>query len=282
MALISNGGAAASIMARILARRMQEFSGQVRINERDLIQLPASVVGRRIAYAGVDPILFPGSIRENLIYGLRSKPISRSAEDKREMDRRIAEAIRTGNPIESIADQWIDYERVGAENEGELDRILLDLLNRVGMGDTIYLFGLAGRIDPERHPALAERLVEARQRLRETFQSNGMSDLVEPFDPGRYNTQATIAENLLFGVPVSDEFRGRNLAENAQFRSAMDRAGLTDDLVRMGLQIAETMAEIFEGLPPGHSLFEQFSFIGADELTEFGAMLRRQARVTPI
>jgi putative ABC transport system ATP-binding protein len=194
------------------------------------------------------------------------------------MDRRIAEAIRTGNPVESIADQWIDYERVGAQNEADLDRILLDLLNRVGMGDTIYLFGLAGRIDPERHPTLAERLVEARQRLRETFQTNGMADLVEPFDPVRYNTQATIAENLLFGVPVSDEFRGRNLAENAQFRSAIDRAGLTDDLVGMGLQIAETMTEIFEGLPPGHSLFEQFSFIGAEELTEFGAMLRRQAR----
>jgi putative ABC transport system ATP-binding protein len=105
-----------------------------------------------------------------------------------------------------------------------------------------------------------------------------MADLVEPFDPARYNSQATIAENLLFGVPISDEFKGRNLAENNQFRSAIDRAGLTDDLVRMGLQIAETMTEIFEGLPPGHSLFEQFSFIGAEELEEFGAMLRRHSR----
>jgi putative ABC transport system ATP-binding protein len=146
------------------------------------------------------------------------------------------------------------------------------------MGNEIYLFGLAGRIDPERHSALADRVVEARRRLRETFQANGMADLVEPFDPSRYNNQATIAENLLFGVPVSDEFRGRNLAENIHFRGAIDRAGLTDDLVGMGLQIAETMVEIFEGLPPGHSLFEQFSFIGADELGEFEGVLRRQTR----
>jgi putative ABC transport system ATP-binding protein len=278
VALVSNGGAAASMLARIIARRTSEFSGQIRIGKRDLTQLPTSVVGRRIAYAGVDPILFPGSIRDNLIYGLRSKPLGRIQEEKREMDRRIAEAIRTGNPVESIADQWVDYERVGARDESDLDRILLDLLDRVGMGDTIYLFGLAGRINPERHTALAERVVEARRRLRETFQSNGMADLVEPFDPARYNSQATVAENLLFGVPISEEFKGRNLAENGQFRSAIDRAGLTDDLVRMGLQIAETMTEIFEGLPPGHSLFEQFSFIGAEELSEFEAILRRHGR----
>ena len=43
----------------------------------------------------------------------------------------------------------------------------------------------SGRIDPERHTSLAERLVDARHRLRETFQSNGMADLVEPFDPER-------------------------------------------------------------------------------------------------
>ncbi|MBM6582580.1 ABC transporter ATP-binding protein/permease [Microvirga sp. BT689] len=278
VALISNGGAAAGILARILARRSLEFSGRIRIGERDLAQIPISVVGRRIAYAGVDPILFPGSIRDNLVYGLRSRPLGKLKEDKPEMDRRIAEALRTGNPIESIADQWVDYERLGVKDENDLDRILLELMDRIGMGDTIYLFGLAGRIDPERHTTLAERLVEARHRLRETFQSNGMSDLVEPFDPGRYNSQATIAENLLFGVPVSDAFRGRNLAENAQFRGAMDRAVLTDELVRMGLQIAETMTEIFEGLPPGHSLFEQFSFIGAEELPEFEAILRRHGR----
>ena len=46
----------------------------------------------------------------------------------------------------------------------------------------------------------------------------------------------------------------------------------------MGAQIAETMVEIFRGLPPGHPLFEQFSFVGADELPEYEAIIRRRAR----
>ena len=281
VALISNGSPAASMLARVLARRVTGFAGRISIGDRDLAQLPLSVLGRRIAYAGVDPIIFPGSIRDNLVYGLRFKPMNRAEADRREVARRVAEAARTGNPFESIADCWIDYARLGLKDEQGLDRVLVSLLEQVGMGESIYLFGLAGRIDPERHAALAERLVEARSRLRETFRSNGMADLVEPFDIARYNDQATIAENLLFGVPVSDEFMGRNLADNPLFRSAIDRAGLTDRLIKMGLQIAETMTEIFQGLPPGHSLFAQFSFIGAEELPEFQAILRRRARGGP-
>ena len=37
------------------------------------------------------------------------------------------------------------------------------------------------------------------------------------------------------------------------------------------------MTEIFRGLPPGHPLFEQFSFIGADELPDS----RRSCAATP-
>jgi putative ABC transport system ATP-binding protein len=278
VALISNGGPAASMLSRVLARRIPNFGGQIHIGEQDLSQLPVSVTGHRLAYAGVDPILFPGSIRDNLVYGLRFKPLGKTEEDKRETVRRIAEAARTGNPFESIADSWIDYERIGVKDEQELDHVLVHLLERVEMGESIYLFGLAGRIDPERHTDSVERVVEARHRLLRNFHSNGMADLVEPFDIGRYNDQASIAENLLFGVPVSEEFMGRNLAANPHFRSAIDRAELTDNLIEMGLQIAETMTEIFQGLPPGHPLFAQFSFIGADELADFQAILRRKAR----
>jgi putative ABC transport system ATP-binding protein len=103
-----------------------------------------------------------------------------------------------------------------------------------------------------------------------------MADLVEPFDAGRYNRQATIAENLLCGVPTSRALIGRNLAEHGGFRQALDREGLSNDLIAIGARIAETMTEIFRGVPPGHPLFEQFSFISADELPDYEKILRRR------
>ncbi|MBM6592557.1 ABC transporter transmembrane domain-containing protein [Microvirga pudoricolor] len=275
--LISDGTAAASSLARIIAGRLPSFTGQIRIGERDLTRLPVGIIGRRMAYAGTDPTLFPGSIRDNLVYGLRAAPAGSDADADREEERRISEAKRTGNPVESIGNDWIDYRSVGASDARELDGIFIGLLDRIGLSNDLYRFGLAGRPDLESEPELAERLIEARRRLFEAFQADGMKDLVEHFDARRYNNQATIAENLLFGVPVADDFVGRNLSENKYFRSALDRAGLVEELTDMGLQIAETMTEIFEGIPPGHPLFQQFSFIGADELDDFEAILRRNA-----
>jgi putative ABC transport system ATP-binding protein len=277
VALVSDGSPAASVLARIIARRTVEFSGLIEIDGRNIARLSSMTAGRHLAYAGVDPILFPGSIRDNLVYGLRFKPVGKSAESERERARRVAEALRTGNPVESADDPWIDLDLIGVRDEDELDLVLLDLLRKIGLKDDIYRFGLSGLVDPERDPELAEKIVEARSRLRQSFRQNGMADLVEPFDPERYNDQATIAENLLFGVPTSRDLTGRQLAENVGFREVLEECGIAGDLVAMGLKIAETMAEIFRGLPPGHPLFEQFSFIGADELADFEAILRRSS-----
>ncbi|MFC6745745.1 hypothetical protein ACFQFG_13750 [Methylobacterium persicinum] len=71
-------------------------SGTVRIGPYDLATLPRTVFSRGIAFAGIEPVLFPGSIRDNLLYGLRIKPL-----DSRRLDftkQRIREAVQTGNP----------------------------------------------------------------------------------------------------------------------------------------------------------------------------------------
>ena len=84
-----------------------------------------------------------------------------------------------------------------------------------------------------------------------------------------------MAENLLFGTPIGPAFEFDALAGNTYVLQVLTKVGLTDDLVEAGREVAETMVELFADLPPDHAFFEQFSFISANDLPEFAAILGR-------
>src|SRR6267142_541106 len=111
--------------------------------------------------------------------------------------------------------------------------------------------------------------------MRERLESLGIQDWVERFDPDKYNRNATLAENLLFGTPVGKAFDVDNLGANAYVRQVLHDTGLYELLLRTGHKVAETMVELFSGLPPGHEFFAQYSFIRQDDLPQFETILQR-------
>ncbi|MFO1060269.1 MAG: ATP-binding cassette domain-containing protein [Dongiaceae bacterium] len=278
LAVTGPGGGGKEMLAMTLARLARPASGSIRIAGRDLTELPEAVSGRRLSYVGQDVYLFPLSVRDNILYGLRHQPMQSPQYDEAEQRRReraMLEARRAGNPTFEIGADWTDYAAAGATGPQDIDDRIVAVLDVVDLEEDVYQFGLRGTINPELRPDLAERVIEARHELRERLSDPAMAALVEPFDQERYNRNMSIAENLLFGTPVGPTLAPDRLAENAYLRRVLDQQGLTEDLVAIGIDIARTMVELFADLPPGHPFFEQFSFIAAEDLPEFQALVSR-------
>jgi putative ABC transport system ATP-binding protein len=190
----------------------------------------------------------------------------------------MKEAKRTDSTLFDFGADWTDYQAAGASNAAEMEARIAEVLKVVELEETIFELGLRSAVDAASHPGLAENALRAREAIRARLAVPGMQGLVEQFDAGRYNRNATLAENLLFGTPIGKKtFDIENLAGNEYVRRVLHATALTDDLLKTGHKLAETMVELFSGLPPGHEFFERFSFIKQDDLPEVKAALARVA-----
>ncbi len=280
--IVGPPGGGKEYLGDVLARLQPVSSGSVTLGGKDITQLPEFVVGRRMGYVGQEAYLFHASVRDNLIYGLRHAPwLDEVPEDEHtrhawEHEREEAEAA--GNASRSLHADWIDYGGAGATGPDDLDARLLDVARTVDLIDDIYEFGLHGVIDRKSNQDLVAKLLEARARLSERLQDPQYQGLVEWFDLARFNRNASIAENILFGAPCGTAFTGDDLATHPYMQQVLEEAGLVEPLLDRGLEIAATMVEIFEGLPEDHPFFEQFSFVSAHELADIQAMLVKVKR----
>ena len=278
IAVLGPAGSGKDELLLILANLLDPDAGRVLINDVEVPRLPEAVTGRQMTYVGYPAQIFAGTIADNLFFGLRHRPVQpRELEgaDAEMFKRELLEAERSGNsPFDPEAD-WIDYQAAGLSGPEEVVPAAVRALVMVRLDRDVYHMGLRGTIDPEAQPEVAAAVLEARHAMRERLQEPRFSRLVEVFDVDRYNTNATLAENLLFGAPADETFDIEHLAAHPYVQQTLERAGLTDTLVEVGFRVAATMVELFVDLPPDHEYFRQFSFIGADDLPEYRALTTR-------
>ena len=278
VAVVGPSNSGRNFMPQLFPRLVTPTSGRLLIGETDINSLPLAVSGRRIGYVGPATYLFSTSVRENLLLGLRHRwqpiPDDRMAGGQTR-GRAIDEARKSGNSEYDAAADWVDYQQAGVADATELDARIIEVLQLVDLDEDVHLLGLRGRLDPERQPEAAERILEARRVLSERLSADGLGHLVERFDPDRYNLNSPLSVNLLFGTPIGTAFEGDGIARNAYLQSVLDKLGLTPDLIEVGAGVARVMIELFSGLRPEHEFFEEFGFLSADDLPVFEGILKR-------
>ena len=278
LAIVGGQGSGSDRLAHIVAGLKRPGTGTLVAGTMDLLAAPEAVTGRQIAYVGSETSLFSGTLRDNLLYSLKHRPTKDADYDesgRANWDRLRTESARAGNSVHDVRADWIDYAGAGVEDLESMNARAIEVLSVVDMDDDIYQLGLQSYVDASHSPQLANGVLEARRMLRLRLADLKVAHLIDPFDRNAYNVNMTVAENLLFGTPKDRTFDLDDLATNALVRKVLVDLGLMDDFVDIGRQVAGVMVDLFADVAPGSELFEQFSFISAEDLPEFRSMLAR-------
>jgi putative ABC transport system ATP-binding protein len=277
VAVLGDAGSGAEAFAEALGRLIWPESGSITIGDRNLLEMPESITGRRISYASGEPFFLHGSLMDNLLYGLKHAPQPGTAPDDEhriEFERYAAEARKAGNADFVLHADWVDYQAIGADGPDDLLNKILPVLDVVQISDDIFGLTLRSIMDTNAHPTISARIVELRHSLRERLVEERLEDLLVPFDFDRYNSQASVGENLIFGTRARSVDDGELVAHPYSQR-VLETTGLDRGLYQMGLEIAETAVELFRDVAPQHSFFSRLTFMTSEEIPVHQATLSR-------
>ncbi len=262
----STGGG--ETLIEVAARLAIPAGGRVSLAGRDLHDWSYAVTGRRVSLVMTDTFFPQSDIRDALLSGLRHDSDGPSQTVQRH---NIIQG--RGNSLDLEAD-WVDYASAGVSGPDEVVPAMTRVLAVVDFESDVVGFGLSRQlIRPDTE--VEARFVEARGIFRERLEEAGLTQLVEPFDPDRYSTQASIAENLVFGTPVDGAMNLRVLGSHATLRKVLAAEKLDAELFDMGREIASTILELFEGLTADNPLFEQLSLMSPEQFPDFQAAIKR-------
>jgi len=268
IALIGSAGGGKHEVAQMIARQILPTAGTITIDGQNLATMPEAFIGRRFGYVDQDAYIRSGSIRDNLLYGLKHYPRRDVGDEtlRKEFEARVGESEFAGNSVFDVNADWLDV--ADDETDAVLERSN-EALSAVGMERDILMIGLRMTVKPEDYPELVDGVLRARKKMLEKLQEPECAGLVETWEQDRYNRNASLAENILFGTPTDEFFAIDSLGENPVILDALDKEGLRERFIGMGREVAVLMVELFKDLPPGHEFFERYSFIDADDLPEF-------------
>ena len=260
VALVGTAGSGKSTLTQVLVK-LTGYTGTILLDGTDLARIPPDLAGRAIGFVSADARLFTGSILDNLLYGLRHRRGGDGA----------AELGLSG-------EDWLDLSPLEVADRPGLVAAAVEAVRLVGLEDDLFAFGLRTRVDPARHPEVAERILATRRLVAARFAGEDQETAVEFFDRDRFSSYASIGENILFGHSSHAALTLEQLAQHPHFRAVIAEVALEGPLVELGAGLARDMVEIFKDIAADNELFARFSLLTASELPEYTQVVARMGR----
>lgn len=264
-------------LAHIIAGLEKPVGGQLTVGGNNLWDISQSALRTRIAFIGPVPHIFDGTIARNLEYGLYRTPPA-SDESALESARHIKEAEASGNYARLQEGDWIDYRIAGVSELREYGQWNLKVLTAIGVAHIAHERSLLESFEPEKHPRLAEKILQGRRIIRKRLVDDDLEQYLSLFDPDTYNPNATVGENILYGVPIDERLSGVAMANNNYLQQTLDELHLKESAIEIGRECAAHLLKLFDDTTSSTQLLDQFELDDESKLDELREVAERDSR----
>jgi ABC-type multidrug transport system fused ATPase/permease subunit len=242
LALIGISGSGKSTLARCLGQLYRYTGGKALIDGHDINELTKMDITRNIGIVPQAPFIFDGSVRENLLYSCKASVGENGAADQEKLP--------------------------------TLDETIM-AIQQVGLFVDVLQFGLNTILQKDQEMLIA-KLIKIRSAFQTGF-GEELSPYVEFFDNQRYLYFSSIAANVIFGNPNSDDFAPERLPGNPYFLDFLAESRLSLPLLNLGRELANQTVDILGNIPFDEAFFLQ-SPIPMDEFQSYVDLVGRSGK----
>ena len=150
IALVGPSGAGKTSLLRLLNRLDDPVGGEIFYRARRITQYPVQELRRKVGFVFQTPVMFPGTVRDNLHVAL-----ALSGGPGQDADKRIAEALELAELEPALCDRAGDRLSGGQKQRVNIARALMTA------PDVLLMDEPTSALDPE----TADRLMETTRRL---------------------------------------------------------------------------------------------------------------------
>lgn len=256
-------------LAAILAGLDQPERGQVMIGGVSSATISNEWFRSRVGLQSENPHMFSGSIADNVVYGLNHSPPSleqHGEEQDSEELKKNSESRVAGNSEFSFRGDWKDYGAIGAADRAEMIDWYMQTAEAIEATSIMYSRSMFEVFDPDARPELASRLLQVRKLIRRQLVARNMQDLVSQFDPDIYNPNASVGENIVFGVIDYDDLKEHRLAARAHINKVLRQSGIYEQALETGLIVATRMVDVYRDVGDTAGILAEFGLDTEEQL----------------
>lgn len=244
IALVGPAGCGKSTLSLLLNRMMKTNLGEITLDGINVIDIALGSLRKTVGYVAQSktstPILFSGTLADNILYGLMRKQENSSA----------------------LPTHWLDLESAGIANLEELRREIMQIIRDVNFYDDVFNFGLTGvNLDDamkqresifsiEKPDIIRAKILDGRKKFREKIEQ-ASPGLVEFFDQERFMNYCSLLENLIF---TSQEPFMKDQAKYRRLREVLDplcrETGIMNAIFDIGCRTTIELSDIFKRVKP--------------------------------